>query len=138
MASAGLEALLHPFAVPLHPAKAGDIVTGSVTNPKVRQPEFVVVWEFQVKAGKGDEFERIYGPDGEWAKFFRRGEGYLRTELIRDLEAEGRYLTIDFWVSRETYLRFSTENGAEYRAIDEKCESLTEAEALLGTFERFA
>jgi hypothetical protein len=47
-------------------------------------------------------------------------------------------LTIDFWASREGYLRFSEENQAEYRAIDEKCESLTQAEALLGTFERFA
>jgi heme-degrading monooxygenase HmoA len=105
---------------------------------EVRQPEFVVVWEFQVKAGKSDEFERVYGPDGDWAQLFRKGEGYRRTELIRDLEAEGRYLTIDFWASREGYLRFSEENQAEYRAIDEKCESLTQAEALLGTFERFA
>lgn len=102
-----------------------------------RTPEFVVVWEFQVKAGKGDEFERIYGPDGEWAEFFRRGEGYRRTELIRDLEVEWRYLTIDFWASRESYSRFGEENREEYRAIDKRCEALTERESLLGTFERF-
>ena len=102
-----------------------------------RTPEFVVVWEFQVKAGKTEDFERTYGPDGEWAELFRRGKGYRRTELIRDLEVEGRYLTIDFWASRESYARFGEENREQYRAIDKKCEALTEMEALLGTFARF-
>ena len=103
---------------------------------KARMSEFVVVWEFHVKAGKSDEFERIYGPDGEWAEFFHRGEGYRRTELIRDLETPRRYLTIDVWASRQAYLRFKKEKHAEYHAIDEKCASLTGTEQFVGTFER--
>ncbi len=79
---------------------------------------------------------RIYGPDGKWAELFRRGEGYQRTELIRDLETPRRYLTIDVWASREAHLRFRKEKHAEYQAIDEKCASLTDAEELVGMFER--
>jgi len=96
---------------------------------------FVIVWEFRVKAGKRREFEQVYGPSGAWAKLFRNGKGFIRTELIRNLETARRYLTIDVWDSRETYLRFKRENRAAYGVIDEKCESLTEAERLIGTFQ---
>jgi heme-degrading monooxygenase HmoA len=97
--------------------------------------EFVVVWEFRVKAGKRREFERVYGPSGAWAKLFRSDQSFIRTQLIRDLEMAGRYLTIDVWDSREAYLRFKKEKRAVYGVIDEKCESLTDAETLIGTFQ---
>jgi quinol monooxygenase YgiN len=100
--------------------------------------EFVVVWEFRVKSGKRREFERVHGPDGDWAKLFRRGEGYIRTDLIRDLKTPGRYLTLDLWTSREAYARFQKENRDEYRAIDERCASLTENEAKVGESQRGA
>lgn len=103
---------------------------------KSSQAEFVIVWEFRVRSGKGREFERIYGPEGVWVEFFRQGKGYIRTELVRDLKAPRRYLTIDYWASRATYLRFKEENLAEYQAIDERCLSLTEGEVLIGEFQR--
>jgi heme-degrading monooxygenase HmoA len=99
---------------------------------------FVVVWEFRVRRGKRGEFERIYGPNGDWERLFRAGKGYICTELIRDLGTPGRYLTLDFWASREAYARFQKENRAEYHAIDEKCGSLTESEVLIGEFQRGA
>jgi heme-degrading monooxygenase HmoA len=99
-----------------------------------KKAEVVIVWEFRVRSGKGREFERIYGSDGVWAKFFRRGKGYIRTELVRDLKTPRRYLTLDFWKSREAYLRFKKENRVEYRAIDERCGSLTEDEVKIGEF----
>jgi heme-degrading monooxygenase HmoA len=101
-----------------------------------KRTEFVIVWGFLVKAGKWREFERVYGPKGAWVKLFRTGKGYIRTELVRDLETAGRYLTLDVWDSRKAYLSFKRKNRAEYHVIDEKCASLTEAEALLGTFKR--
>jgi heme-degrading monooxygenase HmoA len=103
---------------------------------KKRTTEFVIVWQFRVKPGKRREFERAYGPDGAWTKLFRSGKGYLRTELIRDLETARRYLTIDVWSSREVYLSFKRKNRAKYHVIDETCASLTEAEELVGTFQR--
>jgi len=96
---------------------------------------FVIAWEFRVRPGKRRAFEKAYGVDGDWAKFFRSGKGYICTELIRDLETPLRYLTLDFWASREAFDRFKKENRAEYHAIDQKCGSLTEKERRIGQFE---
>ena len=96
---------------------------------------FVVVWEFEPSPEATLEFERVYGPDGEWVPLFRRSPDYLGTELLRDLDRPGHYLTIDRWTSRAAYDRFRTERAAEYRAIDAACEGLTRHEALVGAFE---
>ena len=109
-----------------------------MTKEEARGTKFVVVWEFRVRAGKGREFEKIYGPDGVWAEFFRRGKGYIRTELMRDLKTPRRYLTIDVWTSREVYLRFKRKNRIEYQAIDESCGALTESEMKVGEFQGVA
>ncbi len=105
-----------------------------MNKKKPKRTEFVIVWEFRVRSGKRREFERVYGPDGAWAELFRGGKGYIRTELLHDLETPRRYLTIDFWTSRQAYLRFKKNNRAEYQTIDAKCLSLTEDEVKIGEF----
>lgn len=99
------------------------------------QPGFVIAWEFYVRPSERRAFEKAYGPEGDWAKFFRSAKGYICTELIRDLETPVRYLTFDFWTSGEAFDRFKKENRAEYHAIDQKCASLTEKERQIGHFE---
>lgn len=47
---------------------------------------YVIVWEFHASEGKEKEFERVYGSGGAWADFFKRGKGYVRTELLRERE----------------------------------------------------
>jgi quinol monooxygenase YgiN len=90
--------------------------------------EFVVVWQFQVRPGMVERFERVYGVDGNWVEFFRQDEAYIGTKLIRDLKAERTYLTLDFWRSEEAYEAFRAQHAAEYKAIDAECESMTESE----------
>ena len=81
------------------------------------------------------EFERVYGPDGEWAQFFRGGRGYVGTELLRDVETPGRYLVIDRWESRQAYDAFVAEHRDAYmRRVDETAFRY-EQELRLGTFE---
>jgi ribosomal-protein-alanine acetyltransferase len=104
-------------------------------NGKRHSPGLVIVWEFRVRSGKRRLFEKIYGPEGEWAKLFRRDEAYIRTELIRDAKTPARYLTLDFWSSRKAYQKFKIENRKEYATIDKKCESLTVSEKCLGEFD---
>jgi hypothetical protein len=60
---------------------------------KGRETEVVILWEFRVRTGKRREFEGVYGPEGAWVQLFRRGEGCICTELIRDVEIPCRYLT---------------------------------------------
>jgi len=90
---------------------------------------------FSYESRDPDEFEREYGPDGEWTAFFRTGRGYVGTELLRDVEAPGRYLVIDRWESREAYQAFVDERRDEYmRHVDETAFYYS-AELRLGTFE---
>ena len=94
----------------------------------------VIVWEYLARPGQHEEFERVYGPEGEWARFFARGVGYLGTELLSDVNEKGRYLTIDRWVSREAFDAFQSRWGGEYREIDQRYEALTIREVALGSF----
>lgn len=98
--------------------------------------QFLVIWEFIVQPGKEKAFEQIYGSEGDWAQCFRKGAGYLKTELNRDLDVPLRYVTLDFWESRTDYETFKVLHAAEYKAIDEKYESLTTQEREIGKFER--
>jgi heme-degrading monooxygenase HmoA len=82
-----------------------------------------------------EEFERVYGPDGDWSRFFRAGTGFVGTELLRDVELAGRYLVVDRWDSREAYNAFVEANRDDYvRRVDETA-YLYEQELRLGTFE---
>jgi heme-degrading monooxygenase HmoA len=93
-----------------------------------------MLWEYSVKVGAEAEFELVYGPEGDWAQFFAKGEGYIGTVLLRDVGQERRYATIDMWSSQEAYETFRRRWEKEYKAIDARCEELTEQEASHGSF----
>ena len=102
---------------------------------KARTRPFTVVWEFRFPARRRHAFGKAYGPDGAWAQLFRTGEGYIRTELLRDRSTPGRYLTIDYWASRRAFVSFKKRKRAEYEVLDKKCAGLTQKEKMLGEFE---
>ena len=98
--------------------------------------DYLVIWEFQVCEGIERRFEKVYGSDGDWARFFRQDESYITTELVHTL-AEGRtYLTLDLWTSQEAYDAFRKQHLAEYEKLDRKYEELTEREREIGGFVR--
>jgi len=90
----------------------------------------VIVWRFVVRDRAA--FERHYGPQGTWAKFFERDPQFVRTELLRGEANE--YLTLDYWTSEEAFLAFRAAHRAEYEEIDRRCEALTEREERVGAF----
>jgi heme-degrading monooxygenase HmoA len=96
--------------------------------------QYVIVWEFRIKQEAEAGFIEHYGPDGTWARFFRSGEGYVRTELVRDVADQERFLTLDYWQSQSDFKRFREQNRAEYERLDKEFEKLTETEARLGSF----
>ena len=95
---------------------------------------FAYMWVFQVKAGREAEFERLYGPHGEWAQFFRGSPQYLRTELLRDLGKPGRYCTIDYWTDEASHKEFCQQQAKEFNRLDAAGEKLTESETAVGDF----
>jgi len=96
--------------------------------------QFIYIWAFEVRPGRETEFERAYGPDGDWVKLFRQAPGYLHTELLRDRQESNRYLTIDHWESKAAQRAFRQQFAAEFNRIDKTCEQLTESETLVGHF----
>ncbi|HWE82124.1 MAG TPA: antibiotic biosynthesis monooxygenase [Gaiellaceae bacterium] len=90
---------------------------------------------FTYEATDATEFERVYGPDGDWARFFATGTGFVGTELLRDVDGPGRYVVVDRWETREAYNEFVAANRDEYmRRVDETAFHHTQ-ELRLGTFE---
>jgi quinol monooxygenase YgiN len=96
---------------------------------------YAYVWEFEVAPEQHAAFERAYGPEGDWVRLFRQGKGYRRTELLRDRERPGRYLTVDYWESAEACAAFRAAFGAPFQALDEACAALTTREVERGRFE---
>ncbi len=92
-----------------------------------------LVFSYEVRERK--EFERAFGPDGDWATFFRTGRGYIGTELLRDVETPGRYLVIDRWETAEAYNAFAAEHREEYMRRVDDTRFHYEQELRFGTFE---
>lgn len=87
-----------------------------------------IIWEFTVAEEHRADFEASYGPSGSWAQLFRKGEGYIETQLLADEERVNVYLTIDRWVSREHFERFKVAYDADYRKLDEQLEGVAGSE----------
>lgn len=96
---------------------------------------FAYLWRFVVRPGLEAAFEDAYGPGGDWVRLFRQADGYLDTQLLRDLAAPRTYVTIDRWSSREAWEAFRAARAADWEALDERCQALTEHEEEIGRFE---
>ena len=90
---------------------------------------------FRYEVRDPESFERVYGPNGDWAEFFRRGAGYIGTELLHDINEPERYLVIDRWESADAYNSFLSANQAEYLRRSDEARFHSVQELRFGTFE---
>jgi heme-degrading monooxygenase HmoA len=95
---------------------------------------FVALWEFEVKPGCEERFEKAYGPRGDWAALFRRHPGYRGTTLCRDTNRPYTYLTMDTWTSQQDYELFLKSNVAAYHQLDAAFELMTSRERHIGSY----
>ena len=108
-----------------------------------------VVFEYEVGSETRAEFERVYGPEGEWARFFRSAEGYLGTDLHSPVEApaddpsgsrgedpkpDARFLVVDRWTSEQAYAAFLAGHEAEYERRSRDTARLYRRETRVGVF----
>ena len=93
---------------------------------------FAAVFLYEVDTDGHDAFQSVYGSDGEWARFFALGEGYLGTELLRSGD---RYLLIDHWRSRGEYEAFIAAHADEYARRNEAARRLWRHEEDVGRFD---
>jgi len=92
-----------------------------------------LVFSYEVR--DAEQFEGVYGPEGEWSTFFAQARGYIGTELLRDVEQPGRYLVVDRWESADAYNAFATEHREEYMRRVDDTRFVYESELRFGTFE---
>ena len=96
---------------------------------------YEIFWEYEVRPEQVAAFERLYGADGEWARLFRRADGYVETLLFRDTDRPTRYLTVDRWQSRAAFAAFVDAASSAYAALDRQGGALTVREHRLGAFD---
>lgn len=95
---------------------------------------FAYIWEYQIDPRATETFEAVYGPEGEWIQLFSKSRKYLKTELLKDQSTPNRYLTIDYWASREDLSKFRETYSREYARLDKICDALTVSEKQIGEF----
>jgi hypothetical protein len=95
----------------------------------------LIVFAYDADPEGSRRFEQVYGPDGEWARFFRAGPGYLGTELHRSQGEPARYLVIDRWISSAAYDSFLDRHRDEYERRNRATQELYRRETPLGRFE---
>ena len=96
---------------------------------------FLVLWEFEVKPGCEEQFERVYGPGGDWDSLFQRDAHHAGTYLFRDTTRHRFYLTTDYWLSYDSYEEFLQAQKCGYHLLDAASDTLISAERHLGSFE---
>ncbi len=95
---------------------------------------FAYIWEYIVKEDYLLEFKKIYGLEGDWVKLFRKADGYIKTDLHQDALNTSRFLTIDYWETKESRDNFREQYLKEFELLDQHCENFTEQEKFVGDF----
>jgi len=95
---------------------------------------FVILWEYEVKSGSEEVFEKVYGPKGDWARLFQTDSHYRETRLLRDVSRPHWYFTLDCWDAENNLTRFKAVHSAAYAELDRTTEGLTFSERCLASF----
>ena len=108
--------------------------TTEIPLPEVLESTYIVVWEYQVKAECQAEFMAAYGPDGEWARLFRRSSEFVGVELLGSVGNATRFFTLDHWGSQAAREEFLASNATAYDVLDRRFTGLTVWERRIGGF----
>lgn len=93
-----------------------------------------VVWQIDIRAGGGDEFERLYGADGDWTKLSRRSRSFLGSSFLRDVASETRYLLVEYWGEMVVYEKHLADFDDEVLGLQRQREKLVERMETVGVF----
>ncbi len=93
-----------------------------------------IVWQFEIRQGQEEEFERFYGADGAWTALNRRSRSYLGTSFLRDQSHTSRYLVIEYWSEMLVYEQHKAYRGDEIPSLGERRNELVETVEPLGVF----
>ena len=92
----------------------------------------VVIWRYQVRPERLDQFLAAYGPEGEWARLFRRSADFLGVELLEDARRRNTFVTLDRWQTQDALLAFKRDYKLAYAELDKRCAAFTLEETQIG------
>jgi quinol monooxygenase YgiN len=92
------------------------------------------MWNFEVKKGQENEFERLHGVDGEWTAINRNTRSYLGSSFLRDQNRSSRYIVIEYWSEMIVYEQHRARRSAAIASIEERRAGLVESVEPLGIF----
>ena len=93
-----------------------------------------VVWQFDVKKGREEEFETLYGVEGDWTALNRQIRSYLGSSFLRDQSQSSRYLLIEYWSEMLVYEHHRESRSAKMEAIEAQRAELVDAMEPLGIY----
>jgi len=94
-----------------------------------------VVWQFQVKPGRADEFEQLHGADGDWTSLSRKSRSFLGSSFLRDLADARRYVLVEYWSEMVVYERHLSDFSKEMESIQARREEMVAETTSLGLFD---
>jgi quinol monooxygenase YgiN len=93
-----------------------------------------VLWQFQVKPGQQDAFEKFYGADGEWSDIGRRSRSFLGSSFLRDQAHDTHYLLIEYWSEMVVYEKHRSSVDSDLKVLEQRRDELCESILPLGIF----
>jgi hypothetical protein len=93
-----------------------------------------VVWQFETVEGRGDEFERFYGADGEWTRLSRKSRSYLGSSFLKDIAWPARYLLVEYWSEMVVYEKHLADFDAQVRELERRREQFLVRIEPIGVF----
>ncbi len=93
-----------------------------------------MAWQFEVKQGEQQAFEKIYGADGEWAALSRKSRSFLGSSFLKDQVDPQRYLLIDYWSEMVVYERHQADFSDELESLETRRTALCLSVTPLGVF----
>ena len=93
-----------------------------------------VVWQFETVPGRGEDFERFYGADGDWTKLSRRSRSFLGSSFLRDIVAPSRYLLVEYWSEMFVYEKHLADFDDEVKGLEEQRQHFLIKMEALGVF----
>lgn len=93
-----------------------------------------IAWQFDVKPGKEDEFERFSGADGDWTAVNRHARSYLGSSFLKDQSRPQRYLLIEYWSEMIVYEQHKAYRSDAIEQLEAKRAELVDHVEPLGIF----
>ena len=93
-----------------------------------------IVWQFEVKPGREDEFELLYGVEGEWTKLNRQTRSYLGSSFLRDQSRASRYIVVEYWSEMLIYEQHRVYRSDAITSLEKRSAALVELTEPLGVF----